>query len=98
MAKRVTDSDIKNFNALYYKYNTYTEVARETGFSASTVKKYIIPNWRPIASPNAKHLSESDIPEVSTVYFKNCEHWGDLCLVFDDELDGLAELWEEMSI
>ena len=37
MAK-VTNEDIVRFNELYAKLKTYAAVARETGFSASTVK------------------------------------------------------------
>ena len=45
MANKVTESVKIEFNELYLKYKTYAEVARQTGFSASTVKKYIIPNF-----------------------------------------------------
>ena len=43
MAKRVTEDDKILFNTLYLKLGTYSGVAKETGFSASTVKKYIVP-------------------------------------------------------
>ena len=39
----VTDNDKIQFNELYLQCGTYAEVARRTGFSASTVKRYIIP-------------------------------------------------------
>ena len=41
MASKVTNEDILRINELYYKHKTYAEVARQTGFAASTVKKYI---------------------------------------------------------
>ena len=44
MASKVTNEDILRINELYYKHKTYAEVARQTGFAASTVKKYVIPN------------------------------------------------------
>ena len=44
--------DILRINELYYKHKTYAEVARQTGFSASTVKKYVIPGWAPVATEN----------------------------------------------
>ena len=37
MSKRVTNEDILIFNEIYYKTKNYAQVARETGFSASTV-------------------------------------------------------------
>lgn len=48
MSNRVTDADKININTLYLQYGTKAEVARQTGFSASTVAKYIIPNFKPI--------------------------------------------------
>ena len=41
MASKVTNEDILRINELYYKHKTYAEVARQTGFAASTVKKYV---------------------------------------------------------
>ena len=43
MANKVTQDVIKAFNEKYYACHNYSQVARETGFSAGTVKKYIIP-------------------------------------------------------
>ena len=39
--KRVTPEDIVIFHELYSKFGTYARVARETGFSASTIGRYI---------------------------------------------------------
>lgn len=98
MAKKVSDNDIQIFNELYYKYKTYAEVARQTGFSATTVKKYIIPNWRPTELLNIRHLSESDIPQISIECFKNQENWGSLCELTESEIEEIKNLWEELSI
>ena len=98
MAKRVTDNDIQMFNELYYKYKTYAEVARQTGFSATTVKKYIISHWRPTESLKIKHLSESDIPPISIDCFKNLDNWGTLCELSESEIEEIKLLWEELSI
>ena len=45
MARKVTTDDIKQFNELYYKYKSYAEVARITGWSSSTVSKYVDKNY-----------------------------------------------------
>ena len=42
MARKVTEEDKILINELYIKLKTYAAVARETGFSPTTVKKYII--------------------------------------------------------
>ena len=47
MANKVTPDDILQINTLYLELKTYAAVARKTGFSAGTVKKYIIPNFTP---------------------------------------------------
>lgn len=49
MAKKVTQDDILEFNTLYLELGTYAAVARKTGFSAGTVKRYIIENFAPPA-------------------------------------------------
>ena len=49
MANKVTPDDILQMNTLYLELKTYAAVARKTGFSAGTVKKYIIPNFAPAA-------------------------------------------------
>ena len=45
MANRVTDADKIIINMLYIKEGTYAEVARQTGFAPSTVKKYIVSDY-----------------------------------------------------
>ena len=47
MAKRVTDADIIKINNIYTACGNKAETARQTGFSASTVSKYIIPGYIP---------------------------------------------------
>ena len=42
MARKVTEEDKILMNELYLKLKTYAAVARETGFSPTTVKRYII--------------------------------------------------------
>lgn len=49
MANKVTPDDILQMNTLYLELKTYAAVARKTGFSAGTVKKYIIPDFAPAA-------------------------------------------------
>ena len=45
---KVTQNDIIMFNNLYYKTHNYAEVARQTGFSAATVRKYVDKNYVPV--------------------------------------------------
>lgn len=100
MAK-VTQSDIKIINDLYYELKTYAAVARKTGFGASTVKKYVIPNYVPTSEEDYKHFYVDDLPsdfEKIEEQFKNIENYGDLFVMSDEELDEIKELWKEIDV
>ena len=51
MAGKVTQKDIERINDLYLELGTYAAVAREVGFSASTVKRYVIPGYQKVSIP-----------------------------------------------
>ena len=96
--KRVTNEDILQINSLYFRYKNYAEVARQTGFAASTVKKYIIPNWAPIAVETIKRFNLNDLPEPSTVLFKGLANYGSLCTLTEYEKMEMKELWGELAL
>ena len=54
MASKVTADNIIDFNKRYYACHNYSQVARETGFSTSTIRKYIDKNWKPIDETKRK--------------------------------------------
>lgn len=94
---RVTQDDIKRFNELYYKYKTYAEVARQTGFSAGTVSKYVDKNYVPIDDSKKKKFSG----EINNKNFDNliaAENWGMLFRLTEKDEVELKELWTEMAI
>lgn len=97
MARKVTNEDIIAMNELYAKYGTYAEVARQTGWSASTVRKYIS------TAPAAKIVIEivpfdiSHIKKFDTSRF-DIENWGDLLLHTEEEKREIQELWKELRI
>ena len=100
MAKRVTNEDIINFNTIYYKTKNYSQVARETGFSASTVKKYIDKNWKPAKNDNISRFDLVNLPNFSEAVkiFRGVTNYGDLCVLSDNEKEELKVLWEELAI
>lgn len=98
MAKKVTTDDILKMNELYYKYHTYAQVAREIGFSASTVSKYVDKNWKPIKIENLKHFTISMLPDFTADMFVGVENYGDLCVLTDQEKEEIKELWGELAI
>lgn len=99
MAHKVTTDDIKQFNELYYELQSYAEVARRTGWSASTVSKYIDKNYKPVVVENIKRFDlKTDLPHFSTSIFTKVENLGDLCVLIDEEYAEMVSLWEELSI
>ena len=100
MAKRVTNEDILKFNEIYYRTKTYAEVARKTGFSASTVKKYIDKNWQPIITENIKRFDLSNLPnfEKAVEIFRGISNYGNLCILTEREQEEIKELWGELAI
>ena len=95
---RVTNEDILRINEIYYKTHTYAETARQTGFSASTVKKYVIPNWSPIASEEIIKFDINQLPEFDTSCFVGIKNYGDLCVLTDQEKEEMKILWKELAV
>ena len=97
---KVSQDDIKNMNELYIKLGTYAAVARETGFSASTVKKYIVPHYvsDEVSKQNRKVFDLESIPDDVDPKSFCIDNWGDLCELTYEEKMGMIELWEEMSL
>lgn len=98
MARKVTTEDIKQFNELYFKYKNYAEVARQTGWSASTISKYVDKNYQPVVQTEVKRFSREDLPEFSTAIFEDVENLGALCALSTDEMIEIVKLWEEIAI
>lgn len=100
MANKVTSEDVLRINELYYKHKTYAEVARQTGFSASTVKKYVIPGWAPVVAENIVKFNMDDLPafEDAVKCFVGVENYGDLCMLTDREQEKMKDLWKELAV
>ena len=98
MANRVTSEDILRMNEIYYKTHVFAEVARQTGFSASTVRKYVDVNWKPIENENIIKFDMNDLPEFDPTCFKGIENYGDLCVLTEREQDEMKELLKELVV
>ena len=95
---RVTSEDILRMNEIYYKARVFAEVARQTGFSASTVRKYVDVNWKPVENESIIKFDMNDLPEFDTTCFKGVENYGDLCVLTEREQDEMKELWKELAV
>lgn len=99
MARKVTSEDIKQFNELYYQHKSYAEVARITGWSSSTVSKYIDKNFKPVAPTAIRKFDlDKDMPDFNLALFQGVPNLGDLCVLTEDEKKEITELWEEIAI
>lgn len=96
MARKVTQEDIIVFNEKYAVCHNYSQVARETGFSASTVSKYVKKDYVPRAELQVIRFEKEMMPEFSTNPFKGVENYGELCVLSKDEIDELKILWKEL--
>ena len=95
---RVTSEDILHMNEIYYKTHVFAEVARQTGFSASTVRKYVDVNWKPVELDKIIKFDLNNLPEFDTTPFKHVSDYGAMCILDDEEIDQIHELWKELAV
>lgn len=99
MANKVTTEDIVKMNELYIQLHTYAAVARQTGFSASTVSKYIQKDYKPATERTFIRFTDSMFPQtVDTSIFNQVENYGELCNLSDAEKEEIKVLWEELDV
>lgn len=94
--KFVTQNDIVEMNKLYLELKTYAAVARATGFSPSTVKKYIITDYEVVDESNFKRF-DRPLPDFNPTIF-NGDDWAKLCELSDEEKKEIRELWKELDV
>jgi hypothetical protein len=95
--RKVSKEDIIQMNELYQKLGSYAAVARETGFSASTVSKYVDKNYKKVDEA-AIIRYQGDLPEFVVEEVSAYKNLGDLCILDDEEEAELQILWGEMQI
>lgn len=95
---RVTSEDILRMNEIYYKSRVFAEVARQTGFSASTVRKYVDTKWKPVELENITRFDMTQLPEFNASLFKDTQNFGDLCVLTEREQQEIKEFWKELSV
>lgn len=96
MARRLTDDDKIQINEVYAICKNITKTAQITGFSAASVKKYIIPDYEP-AAPNRPNLNSFNIPSIEDTIKKLQEDDG-LCVLHEWEKEEIELLWEDLLV
>ena len=96
MAARITEDQKIQMNILYQELKTYAAVARAMGVSASTVKRYIIPDFVNPEELTITTIQIDELPPVDIDKFK--QPFGNLCILSDEEKEEIKELWEELLV
>ena len=99
MARRITVDDIRQINEIYYKCKSYAETARQTGWSAATVRNYVDKNFSPVLEDEVRRFDpNTDLSPFSTEIFEGVDNYGELCALTDAERLEIVELWREIVI
>ena len=91
--KRVTQEDIVLMNEAYLACGTLSGAAKATGWSASTVKKYLIPDFKSEQKVEAANI---ELPPISKV-LEQLQSDNLTCLRPDEEKE-IKNLWKEMLV
>ena len=95
----ITKEEIKKINELYYKLGSYAAVARETGRSAATIKKYVDKNYKPIDENKIIRFLLEDLPtKFDYSMFDGLDNFGDLCILSEEEKEAIEILHGEMEL
>lgn len=91
--KRVTQEDIILINEAYLACGTLSGAAKATGWSPSTIKKYLIPNFKSEQKIEVNHI---ELLPINTV-IEQLTSSNLTCLRPDEERE-LKQLWAEMIV
>ena len=91
----ITQEDIKKINELYAQYRTYAAVARATGISPGTVKKYVRADYVPESAREIVRFNRP-LPDFDPTIFR-VEDWGKLCVLSKFEQEQIKKLWGELD-
>ena len=96
----VTQELITKINDLYLEIGTYAGVSRALGGSPppTTVKKYIIKDYKKVKEIKKTEFHKEDLPEFTGLNFVGIDNYGDICVLSEKEKDEIKELWKEILI
>ena len=94
MAKKVTNEDIIQMNEAFLLCRTYSGVAKATGWSASTVKKYIIDGYISSKKPIEYSIVPLSIEQTIQKLIEN----NAICDVTKEEKVELKELQKDIIV
>lgn len=92
--KRVGPDDIIKINEAYLACGTYSGAAAATGWSASTVKKYIISDYK---SEQKVEVVDIELPPIEEIAERLPPWYNITCLTPEEEKE-IKLLWKEMAV
>ena len=92
--KRVGPGDIIKINEAYLACGTYSGAAAATGWSASTVKKYVIFDYK---SEQKVEVVDIELPPIEEIA-ERLPPWYDITCLTPEEEKEIKQLWKEMLI
>lgn len=92
--KRVGPDDIIKINEAYLACGTYSGAAAATGWSASTVRKYVISDYKSEQKVEAVDIELPPIEEIA----EKLPPWYDITCLTPEEEKEIKILWKEMLI
>lgn len=100
MAKAITSEQIIQINELYLEKKTYAAVAREMGIAATTVKKYVRPDYVSVANLPILHIDLSECRKAIEDFILSKEEMEheDILQLTEQEVADVEELWKELSV
>ena len=93
---KLTQEEITYINEVYLSCNNYSQTAKITKHAASTVKKYVDPNYKsqPVTT---KDEGDIELPSLSQVA-EWLPPWYDITCLTPEEEKEIKKLWGEMLI
>lgn len=92
--KRVGPDDIIKINEAYLACGTYSGAAAATGWSASTVKKYVISDYK---SEQKVEVVDIELPPIEEIA-ERLPPWYDITCLTPEEEKEIKQLWKEMAV
>ena len=92
--KRVGPDDIIKINEAYLACGIYSGAAAATGWSASTVRKYVISDYK---SEQKVEAADIELPPIEEIAEK-LPPWYDITCLTPEEEKEIKKLWGEMLI
>lgn len=96
--KRITEEQKIQINELYAQIGVKSQVAKIMGISASSVSKYIVENYVPLAKRTPIKRFEKEPPLINLADIEKEDFFFNLTHLSNEEKEDMKEFWEGAMI